>query len=77
MNIKLELLKNEISELVKNSIGNIEIDADKIADTKAIEIISKIQSIVKDNRLSDFDAVEEIVKIFENNNISTGERHDF
>lgn len=77
MNIKLELLINEISELVKNSIGNIEIDADKIADTKAIEIISKIQSIVKDNGLSDFDAMEEIVKIFENNNISTGERHDF
>lgn len=77
MNIKLELLINEISELVKNSIGNIEIDADKIADTKAIEIISKIQSIVKDNGLSDFDAMEKIVKIFENNNISTGERHDF
>lgn len=77
MNIKLELLINEISELVKNCIGNIEIDADKIADTKAIEIISKIQSIVKDNGLSDFDAMEEIAKIFENNNISAGGRHGF
>ena len=76
MDIKLELLKNEISELVAGRLDTLNIDADKIADTAAIAALSEIQKIMKSN-LSDFDAVEKIVLIFEKYNLSCGGRHDF
>lgn len=76
MDIKLELLKNEISELVAGRLDTLNIDADKIADTVAISALSEIQTIIKSN-LSDFDAVEKIVLIFEKYNLSCGGRHDF
>ena len=76
MDIKLELLKNEISELVAVRLDTLNIDADKIADTVAISALSEIQKIMKSN-LSDFDAVEKIVLIFEKYNLSCGGRHDF
>lgn len=76
MDIKLELLKNEISELIAGRLDTLNIDADKIADTAAIYALSEIQKIMKSN-LSDFDAVEKIVLIFEKYNLSCGGRHDF
>lgn len=76
MDIKLELLKNEISELIAGRLDTLNIDADKIADTAAIAALSEIQKIMKSN-LSDFDAVEKIVLIFEKYNLSCGGRHDF
>ena len=77
MHIKLELLKNEITDLVLNNIDNIEIDADKIADSKAIAALSEIQCVIQNDDISDFGIVEEIIKIFEKYNISAGSRHDF
>ena len=77
MNIKLELLKNEISEFVTNRLDEIDIDADSIADTVAINALSEIRDVIQNDELSDFDAVEQIVCIFEKYNISAGVRHDF
>lgn len=77
MNIKLELLKNEITDLILNNIDNIEIDADNIADSKAISALSEIQCVIQNDDISDFDIIEEIIKIFEKYNISAGSRHDF
>lgn len=77
MHIKLELLKNEITDLILNNIDNIEIDADNIADSKAISALSEIQCVIQNDDISDFDIVEEIIKIFEKYNISAGSRHDF
>ena len=77
MNIKLELLKKHIFDFINSQIGDFEIDASKIADTTAIEMISEIRNVIKNENFSDFDAIEEIVCIFEKYGIDSGSRHDF
>ena len=77
MNIKLELIQNHITEMVKNLLNDNTIDYNSIADTNAIYIIDKIKKVIADDSLSDFDAIEEIVCILERNNIYCGGRHDF
>ena len=77
MNIKVELLKDYISDFIKYRIEDFEIDASQIADTVAIKMLREIQSIIKNESYSDFDAVEEIVRVFEKYNIDFGGRHDF
>ncbi|MGN0183023.1 MAG: hypothetical protein ACI4DP_11565 [Candidatus Ornithomonoglobus sp.] len=77
MEIKLELLKKEISSLVINSLDNLNIDTDKIADTSAITALAEIQAVIQNNAVSDFEAVEKIIQILEKYHIDTGCRHDF
>lgn len=77
MNIKLELLKRYISNFVNDRIEDFDIDADAIADSVAIRMLSEIQMIIKNDTYSDFDAIEKIVCIFETYNIDFGSCHDF
>ena len=77
MNIKIELLKSYIAEFVKSEIEDFEIDASQIADTTATQMLSEIQTVIKNESYSDFDVVEKIVCIFEKYNIDSGSRHDF
>ena len=77
MNIKVELLKNYITDFIKFKIEDFDIDASQIADTTAIQILSKIQNVIKSEDYSDFEAIEEIVCIFEKYSIDYGFRHDF
>lgn len=76
MNIKLELLQNHICDMIIN-IFESNLDANQIADTKAISILNNIKKVILDDSLSDFDVVEQIVCILEENNIDCGGRHDF
>ena len=77
MNIKTELLKSYICDFINNNLQDFEIDASCIADTTAIKMLFEIQSIIKNENYSDFDAIEEIVCVFEKNKIDFGFRHDF
>ena len=77
MEIKLELLKNHIYDYIDCRIKDFEIDASRIADTTAITVLSEIQNVIKEENISDFDAIEKIVCIFEKYNIDAGCRHDF
>ncbi len=77
MHIKLELLRNYLSDFIKCKIEDLEIDASQITDTTATEMLYEIQKVIKDEKYSDFDAIEEIVCIFEKYNIDCGFRHDF
>ncbi len=77
MNIKVELLKDYISDFIKYQVEDFDIDASQIADTTAIKMLSEIQKVIKNVEYSDFDAIEEIVCIFEKYNIDFGFRHDF
>ena len=77
MDIKLELLSNAISELVMQRLDTISIDADRIADTVAIAMLSEIQKIIQNDEISDFDAIENIVVLFEKYGVDAGVRHDF
>ena len=58
-------------------LGTIGIDADTIADTTATLILSEIKKIISNENISDFDAIEQIVIIFEKYGIDAGTRHDF
>lgn len=77
MEIKTELLKKHISDYINSQIDNFEIDADKIANTVATQMLSEIQSIIKNDNYSDFEIVEEIVCVFEKYKIDFGNCHDF
>ena len=77
MNIKLELLKSYITDVINSNIESFEIDENEIADTLAINMLREIQSIVKNENYSDFEAIEKIVCLFENYKIDYGFRHDF
>lgn len=77
MDIKLELLKDHITDFIKCRLEDFEIDASQIVDTTATKMLAEIQKVIKDENYSDFDAIEEIVCIFEKYNISAGVRHDF
>jgi len=76
-NIKVELLKRHISDMIINNIAEFEIDENKIADTVAIKMLSEIQEIIKNDSYSDFDMIEKIVCVFEKYKIDTGACHDF
>ena len=77
MNIKLELLKSYITDVINSNIESFEIDENEIADTLAINMLREIQSIVKNENYSDFEAIEKIVCLFENYKIDYGFRNDF
>ena len=77
MNIKLELVQNAVFDAIKERLQNAEIDADEIADTNAIKALSEIRDIIGNDEISDFEAVEEIVLVFEKYGITAGGRHDF
>ncbi len=77
MNIKVELLKKYIIDFIEFRIEDFEIDASQIADTTATQALNEIQKVIQDETYSDFDAMEEIVCIFEKYHIDAGIRHDF
>ncbi|MBQ6794970.1 MAG: hypothetical protein IJO83_02360 [Clostridia bacterium] len=77
MDIKLELLRGYVADFVKNHICDFEVDADKIADSRAIAALKEIQEVIQDEDNTDFDAIEKIVLIFEKYQLSFSPRHDF
>ena len=77
MKIKTELLRGYISDFINERIEDFEIDADDIANTVAIKMLSEIQEILKNYNHSDFDTVEEIFCVFEKYKIDFGCCHDF
>lgn len=77
MEIKLELIAGRVCDIVRSHMKNITIDSDEIANTTAISALAEIQQCLKDEELSDFDVVENIVLIFEKYHIDFIPRHDF
>lgn len=77
MKIKLELLKRYIADFIDNNLDDFEINENKIADTVAINMLAEIQGIIRNENYTDFDAIEEIVCVFERYKIDFGRRHDF
>ncbi|MBQ2897885.1 MAG: hypothetical protein IJE46_06165 [Clostridia bacterium] len=77
MDIKVELLKNYVSDYINQHITDFVIDANKVADSTAIKILKQISDILKNDAYDDIDMVEEIVRIFEKYGIDTGSCHDY
>lgn len=77
MEIKLQLLRAYVSDFIKHRLDDMVVDSNEIVNTVAIDALSEIQKIIQDDTYSDFDAIEEIVCVFEKYQISAGVRHDF
>ena len=75
--LSFELLADDIAELIKMRLRDIEVDAEPIIESKSVSALSEIQQVIQNDVLSDFEMVEEIVCIFEKYNIDAGGCHDF
>ena len=67
--VLLEKMKHNCEELLQ-SLKEYESNAEMFC-------LKEIQAVIKDSRIDDFDAVEEIVSILNKYGWSTGSRHDF
>ncbi len=76
MTIKTELLKSYIRDYVNSHIKDFEIDTNEVVNSTALILLSKIHSIILNDKLSDFEAIGEIIHLFEEYDIQTGCRHD-
>lgn len=77
MKVKTELVKSHIASRICDYMDDIiEFDANEITNTKALEILQEIQNVITGD-MDDFEMIEEIVCIFERNNIDAGACHDF
>lgn len=70
MNLKLELVRERISDLVIHQIEDFDIDLNRIANTKAIAMLGEIQAVMQNENLECQEIVQGIAKIFEDNHIT-------
>lgn len=70
-------MKRHICDCINYRIEDFDIDASQIADTTAIQMLSEIKKVIENENYPDFDAVEEIVCIFEKYSVDVEFRHDF
>ena len=77
MDIKVELLSNGTAEFVRNHIESLDINVETLIENQSAEILQRICTIIRNDKLTDFEMVEEIVCIFEEYNIWCGGCHDF
>ncbi len=77
MDTKKELLAKLLCESIMNHLEYSHINFKKELETLALTVLSEIQKIVKNKKLDDSEAMEEIVCIFEKYNLDFGNRHDY
>ncbi len=78
MDVKLELFARAISEAINSHIKYIDINADEIVNSTALEALNEIALVIQNPEIENgFDVVDEIIHILDKYNISTGFRHDF
>ena len=76
MKIKVELLKGYIADTVASQVKDLEIDPNRIANTKAIMMLSEIQALLQNNTMSEEDCLIEIGKVFAENRLDAG-KYDY
>ena len=77
MKIKTDLIKEHIADVVCSQLTDFEIDEKQIADTKATMALSEIQHLLTRDELTDFEIIEEIVRVFIKYKLDYGTVHDF
>ena len=73
MRIKLDLVRSAIADVVASGITDLDIDINKIANSRAIEILEQIRAVMQNETLSAEGAISEISEILTENNIASGE----
>ena len=64
MELKLELVRNQIADIVRGQIRDFDIDLNRIANTKAIAMLGEIQAILQNEQMEYGDMIEAISNIF-------------
>jgi len=77
MSVTNELIAHIIAEQFTDLLERKKFELPEQAETIGLCIISEVQQILMDEKLDDFEAIEEIVCLFEKHNLNTGFRHDF
>ena len=78
MDLFKELLINILKkDKISVDFKNFSFDIEKFTQNECYILLDKIKTIIQDDSLSDFECVEKIVCLFECENISVGNRHDF
>ncbi|MGM9936423.1 MAG: hypothetical protein ACI38A_03675 [Candidatus Ornithomonoglobus sp.] len=73
-----ELLTSKIADLLIDKVCGLNMeDISKCVQNSEEEVINEIQEVLRNEDYSDFDAIEEIVCIFEKYGLDAGSRHDF
>ena len=77
MKLKLQLLKKHVSYLVEKNFRDLEIDADHIADSRAIMTLSQIHRFIyRKEEYTDSEMIEEIRKVFDDNMLDIMEDYE-
>ncbi len=77
MSIVKELLLDEFENSSPIDDFLSKVNVTELIQSKAVRCLSEIQEILKNERLSDFGAIEDIVCTFEKYGLDAGIRHDF
>lgn len=73
MNIKLDLIKGHIADLVVNQIHNLDIDVNRIASTKAMAMLGEIQAVIQNPEIDFCQMIMTISDIFYDNGMEGAE----
>jgi len=78
MELHKEILAKVLSqEEMHITFPNLQLSANEIVESQCYLALQQIQAIIRDDELSDFACVEEIVRLFEKLGSDGGNRHDF
>ncbi len=80
MKLYMEIIEDILMKEIENSYKKKEFDFNKVVNDRCYIILEEIIRIIKDDSLNDrecFNKIEKIVSLLEENNIATGNRHDF
>ena len=69
MKINLELLKGYVADEVVRHFDVLEVDATKIADTKATIMLGEIYAIMQNENMEADEMIEAITKVYYENNL--------
>lgn len=72
-----ELLYQELGRFIIEQFQETKFYYEEVIQQKSVQALAQIRAVIQDETYSDFDAVEEIVCIFEQYGISAEDRHDF
>ena len=69
MNLKIDLIRERVADMVAGQIHDLDIDLNRIANTKAIAMLGEIQAILQNKELENYQMIDEIENVFLENKV--------
>lgn len=78
----MELLKEILADILEREeinivFPNLKMSAIEIIEVECYKALQKIKTIIENDSISDFECIEQIVRVFEKIGSNGGGRHDF